>query len=49
MDISTREHFDMGTFWHEDFFARGIFGTGTFWHGDISAHGHFGTVAQVPK
>ena len=49
MDISTREHFDMGTFPHEDFSARGSFGTGTFWHGEVSAHGHFGTVAQVPK
>ena len=49
MDISTQEHFDMGTFRHKDFSARGIFGTGTFRHGEISVHGHFGTVAQVPR
>ena len=51
MDVSTREHFDMGTFQHGGFSARGIFGTGTFQPGDISAHGqvHSSTVAQVPK
>ena len=33
-----QERFDMGTFWHEEFLARGIFGTETYRHGDILAH-----------
>ena len=37
MDISTRQHFDMGTFRHEEFLAQEHFGTGTFRHMDISA------------
>ena len=43
MDISTRESFDLGTFWHEELSARGIFGTGTF-RNEVKY-----TVAQVPK
>jgi hypothetical protein len=43
----TWELFNMGTFRHEVFLARGIFGTGTFRHKNISAHGQFGTVALI--
>ena len=49
MDISSQEHFDMGTFQFHGhsgtwtFCLHELFGTGIFRHGDIMALGHFGT------
>ena len=49
MDISTCEHFDMGTFQLGKISAHEHFGMGTFWHGDILAYGHFGILVLLQK
>jgi hypothetical protein len=49
MDVSTWERFNVGTFWHREFSARGIFGTGIFWQRDILASWMFRYIPSRQK